>query len=74
MNCIICKVGDTKEGKATVMLTRGETTVVIKEVPAQVCANCGEYYLSQDITAKVLDRAQKAAAAGVEIEIVKFAA
>jgi YgiT-type zinc finger domain-containing protein len=58
----------------TVTLQRGETTVVLKQVPADVCENCGEYYLSSDIAGQVMERAEAAVASGAEVEIVKFAA
>ena len=45
MKCVICKNGETRDGAATVTLERGGATVVVKEVPAEVCGNCGEYYL-----------------------------
>lgn len=74
MKCLVCKNGDTKPGKVTVSLQRGETTVIIKAVPADVCENCGEYYLSEEITAQVLSRAEEAVRKGAEVEILRFAA
>jgi len=41
MNCVVCKMGQISAGTAIVTLQRGETTVVIKNVPADVCDNCG---------------------------------
>lgn len=43
MKCVICKTGETRSGTTTVTLSRGETTVVIKNVPAEVCDTCGEH-------------------------------
>ena len=74
MKCLICKNGDTKPGKVTVSLQRGETTVIIKAVPADVCENCGEYYLSEAITTQILSRAEEAVRKGAEVEILRFAA
>ena len=74
MICVLCKHGETRSGFVTVTLQRGETTGILKQVPAEVCENCGEYYLSSDITALVMDRAEAAVASGAEVEIVKFAA
>lgn len=74
MNCVICKLGETSEGRVTVTLTLNELTIVIKHVPAQVCENCGEYYLSDDITDKVLKLAELSAARNAEVEILRFAA
>ena len=74
MRCVICRHGETAPGKATVILQRGETTVIIKDVPAEVCENCGEYYLDGAISAKVLEMAEDAVLKKAEIEILRFAA
>ncbi len=74
MKCTICKIGETEVGHATVTLERGNTTVVIKNVPADVCTNCGEYYLSEEITKKVMKIAEEAASRGVQVEVVNYAA
>jgi YgiT-type zinc finger domain-containing protein len=58
----------------TVTLQRGETTVILKGVPADVCANCGEYYLSDEVTRQVLERAEAAVSSGAEVEILRYAA
>ncbi len=74
MNCVICKQGQTNSGKVTVTLQRDQTTVVVKEVPAQVCENCGEFYLSEEVTEQLMNKAEKAVLNGAEVEIVRFAA
>lgn len=74
MICLICKHGETCGGKATVPLTRGETTIVIKDIPAEVCDNCGEYYVSEEISKKVYALADAAAGRHTEVEIIRFAA
>jgi YgiT-type zinc finger domain-containing protein len=74
MKCVICKNGSTRMGTATVTLDRGTTTVVIKEVPAEVCGNCGEYYLPEDVTAQVEDLAEQAVRHGAEVEVLRYAA
>ena len=72
MECVICKNGKTRKGKATVTLERNVTVVVIKEVPAQVCQNCGEYYLDENMAKEVLKRAEQSVKNGSEIEIIKM--
>ncbi|MBN2471998.1 MAG: type II toxin-antitoxin system MqsA family antitoxin [Anaerolineae bacterium] len=74
MKCLICKHGETEPGLVTVTLTRGEAVVIVKQVPAEVCDNCGEYYLSEAITDELLQRAEAAVARGTEVEILRFAA
>ncbi|CAN2042835.1 Type II toxin-antitoxin system MqsA family antitoxin [Candidatus Magnetomoraceae bacterium gMMP-15] len=74
MKCLLCKTGKTYKGHATVTLNRDETVVVIKQVPAEICENCGEYYLSEQMTQFVLERAEDAVEKGAEVEIFRFAA
>ena len=74
MNCLICKHGETHAGNVTVTLQRDETTVIIKDVPGEVCENCGEYYLSETVTGQVLEIAEEAAERHAEIEVIRFAA
>ena len=74
MKCGICRTGDTRPGMATITLQRGEATVIIKGVPAEVCANCGEYYLSEPVAGEVLERADRAAERGTQVEILRYAA
>jgi len=74
MKCVLCRHGETKPGDVNVALQRRETTVILKGVPADVCENCGEYYLSEAVTGQVLQRAEEAVRNGAEIEILRFAA
>ena len=41
-------------------LTRDEAVVVFKAVPADICQDCGEYYLSDDLTDRLLFKYSKA--------------
>lgn len=74
MTCLICKQGKAKAGHATVTMQQEDCTVVFKRVPADVCDNCGEYYLSNEVTRELLRRAQVAAQNGAEVEILPYAA
>ncbi len=74
MKCLVCRQGETNPGETTVTLQRGDTTVIIKGVPAEVCDNCGEYYLSDKIAEKVLSIAEEAVNKNTELEILRFAA
>ncbi|MFO7958352.1 MAG: type II toxin-antitoxin system MqsA family antitoxin [Candidatus Brocadiia bacterium] len=74
MKCAICKTGTTRKGSATVTLEREGTTVVIKETPAEVCDNCGEYYLSEEVTGRVQQLAEDGVRHGAEIEVLRYPA
>ena len=74
MNCVICKNGDTRPGHVTVTLQHGECTVIIKEVPADVCQNCGEHYLSEEISTRLQRKVEEAAGTGDEVTVLLYAA
>jgi YgiT-type zinc finger domain-containing protein len=74
MKCVICKHGETQPGTVTVTLHRSDTVVVIKEVPADVCRQCGEYFLDDTTTARVLAMAEDAVKHHAEVEILRYAA
>ena len=74
MNCLICKHSKTRLGKTAVTLERGATTVVIKNVPAQVCSNCGEEYVAEDVTERLLKYAEEAVNSGVLVDVREYMA
>ena len=74
MKCSICKTGNTRPGITTVTLERDNTVVVIRDVPAEICEDCGEYYLSDAIARRVYADAEATANRHVEVEIQRFAA
>ncbi|MBI5910900.1 MAG: type II toxin-antitoxin system MqsA family antitoxin [Betaproteobacteria bacterium] len=49
MKCPICKHGHTREGSASITLERDGATLVFKDVPAEICANCGEIFHDETI-------------------------
>lgn len=74
MKCVICRDGIFTPGTKTLTLERGEMVLVVKNVPAEVCDNCGEGYVDQAVTARLLKEATEAAAAGVQVEVRSYAA
>jgi len=74
MKCVICRQGETKDGFGTVTMERGQTTLVVKKVPAQVCDNCGETYFDQETTQRLLDTAKAAERAGVQVDVREYIA
>jgi hypothetical protein len=57
-----------------VTLTRDALTLVVKNVPARVCENCGEAYVDEATAARVLQTAEDAADAGVQVEVREYVA
>ncbi|MBA2693389.1 MAG: type II toxin-antitoxin system MqsA family antitoxin [Rubrobacter sp.] len=74
MKCVICKKGATRAGTATITLERGEMVLVFRKVPAEVCEVCGEEYVSEQITASLLETANEAARSGVQVDIREYVA
>ena len=72
MKCVVCKHGETRAGTATVTLTREQLTLVVKDVPAEVCDNCGEEYVDADITSRLLQTADDAARSGVQVDVRQY--
>ena len=72
MECVICKTGTTKRGNVTVTMDIKGTVVAIRNVPAKVCSNCGNYYLSSEISKLIMAKVQQAVKKGVEIEVMKL--
>ena len=74
MNCVICKQGETRPGNVTVTLERETTILVVRAIPAQVCENCGEEYLDENVSTQLLEQAEIAAGQGIQVEVREFVA
>lgn len=74
MKCVICKTGHTHPGTATVTLQRDNSVVVIRDVPAEICEDCGEYYLSEAVAKRVYADADATVQRHVEVKILRYAA
>ncbi len=72
MDCALCKVGTTEKGTVTVTLERNGAIVLIKDVPAEVCTNCGHYYLSEEIARSIMQTGNDAIENGAELEVVRL--
>ena len=59
MKCMVCKHGETRQGHTTVTLERDGGALVIRKVPAEVCENCGEAYVSAEVTRSLLESARE---------------
>jgi YgiT-type zinc finger domain-containing protein len=74
MRCVVCRQDRTRPGAATLVLERDGLTLVLKNVPAEVCESCGEEYVDEAAATSVLASAERAAAEGVTVEIREFKA
>lgn len=74
MKCAICQNGSTADGFTTIVLERDQTTIVFKNVPAQICDNCGEEYVSSAVNKVLLSQAKEEWERGIILEMLNFAA
>ena len=73
MKCVVCKQAETGPGATTVTLVRGDSTFVVRDVPAQVCPNCGEDYVDSEVAAALLRSAEDLSRAGTQVDIRRYA-
>lgn len=74
MKCPICRHGETRPGGVTVTLEKKDVMLVFKDVPAEICDNCGEAFHSEEVSRALLAQAGEAARSGVEIDVRRYAA
>ncbi|MEA3441070.1 MAG: type II toxin-antitoxin system MqsA family antitoxin [Chloroflexota bacterium] len=74
MKCLICKQAELQPGVTTVTLERDGMTLVVKDVPAQVCPNCGEAYVDETTTARLLETAEQMASDGALVDVRQYIA
>ncbi len=55
-------------------LTRGNTTVVIHDVPAEVCTTCGEEYVDAATGKRLSQIAEAAVNEGVQVDVRRYKA
>jgi YgiT-type zinc finger domain-containing protein len=74
VKCIVCKQSETCPGVTTVTLERDGLVLVVKNVPAQVCPNCGETYADEATAVNLLSTAKEMARPGALVDVREYAA
>ncbi len=74
MKCTTCGQADPQAGTTTITIERDGTTLVMKGVPALVCPNCGEDYVSEETTRRISATAAEVVGKGVKVEVRQYAA
>lgn len=59
MTCLVCKHNRFKKGTTLLPIERGKAILLITEIPARVCQNCGEPYLDEETAQEVQDLANE---------------
>jgi YgiT-type zinc finger domain-containing protein len=71
-SCSLCG-GRREPGTTTWTADLGGTVVVVRDVPASVCAQCGEAWLEHVIVLRLDEMARAAAERGAEVEVLRMA-
>ena len=74
MRCPLCRQGELLRGTSDETVSFEGTTLVVKDVPADICDTCKEPYFDQHVTQRLLDLAHEAAAAGVIVDVRLYVA
>lgn len=69
MKCTICGQADPRAGTTTVTVERDSATLVMKGVPALICPNCGEDYVSEETARRISAAAVEVVEKGVSVEV-----
>ena len=71
MNCFKCK-GELKEKKINYMVDLESSIIVIKEVPANVCSDCGEKYFDDEIAENIEKIVNQVKNFSAEVTVVNY--
>ena len=69
--CPVCG-GKQKNGKTTFTAEFGSGVVVVRNVPATVCSQCGEDWIADDIAGRLEDIVKQAKKRGRQVEVSEF--
>jgi YgiT-type zinc finger domain-containing protein len=59
MTCLVCKHNRFKKGTTILPIERGKAILLITDIPARVCENCGETYIDEETAQGVQDLANE---------------
>jgi len=71
MSCFMCK-GSIEDKLSTFMVDVENCIVIVKNVPSQVCSQCGETSYSDDVASRLENIVDTAREALTEISVVNF--
>lgn len=71
MKCFLCK-GTARDALTTFMVDLGNCIVIVKNVPSQVCGQCGEVSYSTGVTKELERIVDSMRAAIAEIAVINY--
>lgn len=71
MNCLMCK-GELENKNTTYMVDLGNCIVIVRNVPSQVCSQCGDVSYSNDIAKELEKIVNNLRSSLTEVAIVNY--
>lgn len=71
MECFMCK-GELIEKKINYMVDLEKTIIIIKDVPAKVCDQCGEQYFDDETSQNIEKIVNKLKDLSTEVTIINY--
>jgi YgiT-type zinc finger domain-containing protein len=71
MNCFLCK-GELEKKNTTFMVDLGNCIVIVKNVPSEVCRQCGETYYDDSFMGQLEKIVNSVRDAITEVAIVNY--
>ena len=71
MNCALCK-GNLTLGRVNHIIDLGDGIIIIKNVPANICNQCGEYYVDTQTAIKLEEIVDELRKNRVEVLIINY--
>jgi len=72
MQCVICKTGNTEKRKTVYSVVKNDRVIVVKDVDAEVCNNCGEAYFSTETSKYITQKVNEALNSSKEVEVMSI--
>lgn len=71
MSCVMCKA-ELTSGVANHVVDMEGNIIVIKNVPVNICNQCGEYYFDHEIAVSLEEIVEQARSSGAKITIINY--
>jgi YgiT-type zinc finger domain-containing protein len=72
MNCLICGQSNLIDGLTSIAFKRGEFRLLVRDVPAWVCPNCGEVVVDEGVAAQLIRQAERLLDEGIREEVCEY--
>jgi YgiT-type zinc finger domain-containing protein len=72
MICLICRETDLVEGSTFISFERGEFRLLIRNVPAWLCPNCGEAVVREEVAVQLVGKAEALFSQGIREDTCEY--